>query len=541
MTLLFRVLYAVHAKGTHHKLALDAVRFLTVGDAEGWQRLVLKHAETYMVGAKAPDTEFKDFKNHVLHPRDNYWGGAPDAVEQWYGNLVAALKAESWEEAVRAAGVLSHYLSDPLHPFHTAQSEAENAIHAAFEWSVNRAYDQLWREEPGDNGGAAIAVGQGEGWLRELVVRGAEKANVHYEKLIAHYSIEAGVVDPPSGLDPVARRTVSELLHTAARTIAVVLDRAILEAGVKPPEVALALDTLLVTLAIPKQMLLKRIGDAEDRRQVELMYDELKATGRVVYNLPLDDRTVRDLHAREVVAPREAAKAAARSLCIASGGRPAVAAQADIAEATVEVVRATRPEAGLSSLTPRPASPRTAMAGESAQPPPLPPMARAGANDGPEDAVLAAAAAASRPREVRIYLEPADDIEKAPAIGPKTASRLAEAGVRTVAELLDADADSLAARLGRSDTTGDTVRRWQEQARLVCSVPGLRGMQSQLLVGAGYRTLESIAAADADKLCADVLSYSTTSEGQRILRDTAPPDIARIKLWAEAARTARAA
>lgn len=537
MTLLFRVLYAVHAKGTHHKLALDAVRFLTAGDAEGWQRLVLKHAETYMTGAKAPDTEFKDFKNHVLHPRDNYWGGAPDAVEQWYAKLVAALKAESWEEAVRAAGVLSHYLSDPLHPFHTAQSEAENAIHAAFEWSVNRAYDQLWREGPGEGGGEAISASQGDGWLRDLVVRGAEKANVHYEKLIAHYSIEAGVVDPPSGLDPVARRTVSGLLHTAARTIAVVLDRAIAEAGVKPPEVALALDTLLATLAIPRQMLLKRIGDAEDRRQVELMYDELKATGRVVDNLPLDDRTVRDLHAREVLAPREAAKSASRAQCIASGGRSAVPDGLANPEATVEVVRAPRSETGLSSLTVRPSLSRVAT--DAVEPPPLPVTAQV-ASEGPEDAVLAAAAAASRPMP-RIYLAPADDIEKAPAIGPKTAARLAEVGVRTVAELLDADPDAVAARLGRSDTSGATVRRWQEQARLVCSVPGLRGMQSQLLVGAGYRTLEAIAAAEADRLCADVLAYATTAEGQRILRDTAPPDIARIKLWAEAARTVRAA
>ena len=76
MSLLFRIVYAAHATGTHHKLALDALRSLDSADAEGWRRLFLKHAEIYMQGSKAPDNEFKDFKNHVLHVRDNYWGGA---------------------------------------------------------------------------------------------------------------------------------------------------------------------------------------------------------------------------------------------------------------------------------------------------------------------------------------------------------------------------------------------------------------------------------------------------------------------------------
>ena len=538
MTLLFRVLYAVHARGTHHKLALDALRFLSGGDAEQWRRLILKHAASYIAGSKAPDDEFKDFKNHVLHPRDNYWGGAPDLAEVWYGKLVAALRSENWEEAARAAGVLSHYLADPLHPFHTAQSEAENDIHAAFEWSVNRAYDQLWREGSSNESGEVVAGRQGTGWLRELVVRGAEKANLSYEKLIAHYSISAGVVDPPSGLDPIARRVVSGLLHTAARTIALVLDRAIAEAAVKPPEVPLALDTLLATLAIPRQMLLKRIADAGDRRQVELMYDELKATGRVVDNLPPDDRTVRDLYAREVLAPREAARSTARAQCIANGRPNAAPVSEPVAEATVEVVRPARIAPALSSLPPRPLSARASASVFA--PPPLPEAVRTASADAPEDAVLAAAAAASRKTE-RIHLEPADDVEKAPSIGPKTAARLAGAGVRTVADLLATDADAIAARLMRDDVTGDVVRSWQEQARLVCMVPGLRGMQSQLLVGAGYHTVEAIAAVDADKLCADVLAYATTPAGLRILRDTAPPDIARIKLWAEAARLARAA
>jgi hypothetical protein len=45
MSLLFRIVHATYAKGTHHKLALDALGYLRGDDAEGWRRLALKHVE----------------------------------------------------------------------------------------------------------------------------------------------------------------------------------------------------------------------------------------------------------------------------------------------------------------------------------------------------------------------------------------------------------------------------------------------------------------------------------------------------------------
>ena len=55
MSLLFTIVYAAHANGTHHKLALDALRYLARADAEPWRRVFLKHAEVYLTGSKAPD------------------------------------------------------------------------------------------------------------------------------------------------------------------------------------------------------------------------------------------------------------------------------------------------------------------------------------------------------------------------------------------------------------------------------------------------------------------------------------------------------
>lgn len=73
MNLLFRVLFASECRSTHHKLAMDALRHLRGRHADKWRNLFLKHHKEYLEGSKAPDTSFKDFRNHVLHVRDNYW------------------------------------------------------------------------------------------------------------------------------------------------------------------------------------------------------------------------------------------------------------------------------------------------------------------------------------------------------------------------------------------------------------------------------------------------------------------------------------
>ena len=132
---------------------------------------------TLPAGCQGTDNEFKDFKNHVLHVRDGYWGGAVEKVESWYDSLVKELAAEHWSEAVYAAGILSHYYTDPIHPFHTAQSEAENNIHRAAEWSISRSYGDLFTLARKDFADLDVPIGAGPHWLRELVCHGADTAN----------------------------------------------------------------------------------------------------------------------------------------------------------------------------------------------------------------------------------------------------------------------------------------------------------------------------------------------------------------------------
>lgn len=696
MTLLFSVLTAAYGKGTHHRLALDGVRRLEGPNAEAWQRLFYKHAEILVTGSKAPDDQFKDFQNHVLHPRDNFWGGAPDKARSWYVDLVEQLAKGDWPAAVWCAGVLSHYVTDPINPFHTAQSEAENAIHRAFEWSISTSYADLKKLVNAD-ARREINVGEGGDWLEQLICQAASDANQHYEKLIAHYDIHRGVVDPPSGLDDIARKIIGDLIGQASAVFAVVLQRAIADSKTTPPEVSLTLEAMLATLKIPMVKVLKKLADKEERRLVERMYDELKETGTVEVNLPEDDRAVRDLHAKEVLgaqakpdlskrfpekgrrktaategelrerlkrvggpgipgAVRGAAPTATQSvqeLPVDEPARPApkaadqaqpagpvgrfkgqpvpevreaaapVVPQAVKAETSVPVVIPAAFASSLQTRAPEPppvaeaekplavplpdpsirARPGTSAAEVPAeqppatavslvapeQAPPRPRLVQALATVQPQPAPAARAQVkrplmkVNQPSEVRpteapapqqlaarnsvpsatplravqpsqssaqsnanqsaprLYLTPAQPIVDAPSIGPKMAERLIPLGINTVGDLLAADARSLAAKLAMSVVTPSTVADWQDQARLVCTVPGLRGTHAQLLVGAGFRSAEAIATAEPADLCSRVLMFATGKDGQRILRDGQPPDIERIKSWVDSARAVRAA
>ena len=144
-------------------------------------------------------------------------------------------------------------------------------------------------------------------------------------------------------------------------------------------------------------------------------------------------------------------------------------------------------------------------------------------------------------RPARAYLAAGDDIEAAPSIGPKTAERLIAVGLIKVADLLAADPERTATAIGLRHITAQTIRDWQDQARLVMEVAGLRGTHAQLLVGAGFRNAAAVAEADPVALSAAILAFATTREGERVLRSGDAPDIERIRQWIASAATARAA
>ena len=365
MNLLFRIIYAAHANGTHHKLALDALRHLDCENVDRWRAALLQHAEVYLNGSKAPDKVFKDFKNHVLHVRDGYWGGAPEKAEKWYKMLVTALREQNYHDVAWCAGVLSHYYTDPIHPFHTAQSEAENNIHRAVEWSISKSYEECrargFRFPLPD-----IQTGADEAWLKDMVIAGAEEANEHYETLIARYDFNVGVVDPPAGLDDACRDLIGQLLVYAASGYARILERAIAEADVEPPQVSLTAATFLATLKIPIRYVTRKMAVADEARLVEDMYDELQQTGRVEFTLGEDERTVRYFYRNEVLTSQEETRSAERARRRVEapepqGDQPATApAEALLPTPSKRTGKETRPSVPIvepAAPTPEPAAP----------------------------------------------------------------------------------------------------------------------------------------------------------------------------------------
>ncbi|MFM7073799.1 MAG: DUF4332 domain-containing protein [Planctomycetota bacterium] len=302
MGILHRLVVATACPGTHHRLAMDALLLLRCPDADGWRDLFLNYYEPYLRGAKEPDTKFRDFQNHVLHVRENGWGGAIRTSQLWYERLVMALRRQYWSEAVHTAGILGHYLSDPMMPLHTAQSEEEGRVHRAIEWSVANSYDELRNILVTDQGGfPSLPLHDGPDWLARLVRQGAELANSHYETLLDHYNLERGVADPPLGLDKECKDRLAQMIGFSAAAIARVLERAFIEAGTCPPMCELVVETVLATVKAPMRWVARRYDEENEQDLLEEILDEVRRTGKAVESLPDDEKLVRKLHAQQVL------------------------------------------------------------------------------------------------------------------------------------------------------------------------------------------------------------------------------------------------
>lgn len=124
------------------------------------------------------------------------------------------------------------------------------------------------------------------------------------------------------------------------------------------------------------------------------------------------------------------------------------------------------------------------------------------------------------------------------------AERLHSAGIRTVAQLLKANPDRIAAQLDHKKVNADTVIEWQQQANLACRIPQLRGHDAQILVACGIFDPPALAAMTPDALWAIVRPFIKTPDCKRIIRNGKAPDKAEIQdwiTWAQSARSLQAA
>ncbi len=140
---------------------------------------------------------------------------------------------------------------------------------------------------------------------------------------------------------------------------------------------------------------------------------------------------------------------------------------------------------------------------------------------------------------LKFYLEQSSPVVDAPSIGASMARSLEEVGVVTVDDLLSASADDLAADLGQPRVTGAIIRAWQEQSRLVCRIPNLRGHDAQILVACGVTTPEALTRMEPTALLAQTTAFANSTQGQRVLRGSQAPDLEEVKQWISWAANSR--
>jgi hypothetical protein len=495
MSLLLSVLRAAHCRSTHHYFALDSLRYVDTPAGLRLGNLLQVHHEKYLTGAKDPDDRFRDFQNHCVHVRDGYWGGAPRLAIKWYDRLRDNLVAGRSADAAYAAGVLSHYFTDPLQPLHTGQTPREPIVHRAIEWSVRCCYDEIFSQWKDDELRVVFQLGDSEGWLAEAILKGARFANRGYDRLVNGYDLELGSRNPKQGLDADAKATFAPLFGLAITGLARIWERVADEAeavrGEPLPTSGLGLRTLLAGLEIPEKWIVRRIHDRREREEVAQVFEEFRRTGQVVENIPSEcyvKQQVWLVHQREV-AWRQSLETTDQASASSSDG---VATSSE----PTETLAFAEPSETLSFVD---AKRKQDQQGVTAGP--------------------------------RFRLSREDSLVDAPSIGPKTAVRFADIAVTRVGQLLDEEAESLASRLATRWITAKLVADWQAQSRLMCGVPGLLARDTQLLVGAGYRTVSEIRHADAGVLHDAIGRYAATGEGQRALRGGEVPGRTLIERW----------
>ena len=555
MSLLERVIRGHRCRSTHHYIAMDALSLIASEEADKWKDLFLVHHEHLLEGAKAPDSKFKDFRNHVLHISEGEWGGAPGKAMEWYATAVDHLRRKQWSKAAYAFGVLSHYYADPIQPFHTGQTEEEGTMHRAVEWSIAKSRDKIdARIET--LGYPDVPVPDGAGFIADMVRNGARLSHPHYQTFIDHYDLDVGVKDPPAGLDETMFDAIVELVAYATAGFGAILSRGIAEAAVSPPKTNLTLQGYIETLDIPLRWVTAKLSDAADKRTVTRMYKEYQKTGKVIRTLPDDDKEIRKLHAKQVLRvplkelnKQEIGPIGSKNKAVEERLLTAlIEDEAEIAaEATVieeDAVEEAVIEAAPTVETLHPAEAEAPLAEEA--PPPkkkAPPKAEEVLFEPePEAAVPAPLAddlgeeSGDIARRSRITRE--SPVVEAPSIGKKTAKRLSRAGITTVGDLLDCDTEETVFLVDVAYIDVDTLNDWKDQTILMMEVPGLRVHDAQILVGAGIRNRKELAEAPARTLFMLASEFLQTPQGDRVIRDDDYLAEEEVEEWIEMAKEA---
>jgi len=124
------------------------------------------------------------------------------------------------------------------------------------------------------------------------------------------------------------------------------------------------------------------------------------------------------------------------------------------------------------------------------------------------------------------------------SLGPRTAGRLMQVGVRTVQELLDASPQATAKRIADRRLSAVAIVAWQNEARLLVTVEGLSWEAAQILVAAGFTRAERIARGSPTAVLAAIEAIWSEESATNRFSATLQPAFADVSGWIAKARQA---
>ena len=496
---LINILRASHCRSTHHYFALDALPIVQTDAGKRLVKVLLRYHDRYLTGAKDPDTRFRDYQNHVIHVTEGYWGGAPRMAHKWYDRLQHYLRCGRMSDAAHAAGVLSHYFTDPMQPLHTQHSDCEKLLHRPIEWSITKSYDkilQCWKD--GDTEIVFQFSNQME-WLGEAILHGARFANQKFTPLLRDYDLLQGVDDPTAGLNQELRVSLAELFGLAITGWARVIERAAADAesSIERP-LPTPSTTLPIVLAImrgPRRLWLRYVEEREEQYAIANLLDEYARTGTLHDYLP---------------------------------------AEVDIVHRVVEIYHAEHEwirqrEAKTISPTEGKVSDRLhVFNGNDSMVIPITPCRKL-------DRFVKKSVHNLSPLVHKVNTN--DALVDVPLVDQRIAKRLAMMGIRTVGQFLRESATKIAHQLNAEGVTATTLSRWQSQVSLMCEMPGIGYRDAKLLVGAGYATTAEVFESEAGMLHREISAFIRSARGRQCLGRSPCPSLADVAFWIEAAST----
>ncbi len=292
MNPLQQIVRAGHARATHQRFAMDALPLVQTDAGKRLARWLLRYYGQYLRGAIDPDTRIRDFQNQVIHVQDGFWGGAPRVAHAWYDRLQRYLRERRFSDAARAAGVLSHYFTDPIQPLNTAYSPAEEVMHLPFQWSIQRDYQAIYDQWRSDELRIVFQLADRPGWLGSAMLHSAKYAHQRFELLVRSYRLDAALDDPPAGIDAQCRVILAELFGLAITGWARVIERAAsdVEAVTRTrlPHASSVWPLVSATTCIPAAYWRHRIESRIEDRQIRHLVAEFRRTGRLEEHLPAE-------------------------------------------------------------------------------------------------------------------------------------------------------------------------------------------------------------------------------------------------------------